>query len=241
MPKYKSRLRKQEEVKTLKQALIFFGLTIGLILFFIFVGLPFLIRFSVFLGNLRTKTPLVEEKKADTVAPVAPRLKPLPEAINEEQIKISGFSEAKSQVAILLNGQKIQEIETDENGEFSSHPLSLRKGENEIKTYAQDEAGNKSSLSGTIFIIFDDEEPILEITQPQEGEMFYGAKNKIEIKGKTEEGARIFINETLTIVDLAGEFSKIIALGEGENTIKIKAEDKAGNTSEKEIKVSYYP
>lgn len=241
MSKHKSRLRKQEEAKALKQTLFFSGSALGLLLLFIFVGLPLLIRFSVFLGNLRTRTPLVEEKKEDTVPPVAPRLKPLPEATNQAEIKISGFAEEKTQVFIILNGQKTQEVEVDENGEFSSKPLTLRKGENEIKTYTQDKAGNKSSFSGTIFIIFDDEEPILEIEKPSDGEMFSGPKKEIEIKGKTEERAKAFINDVLTIVDLNGEFSKLINLEEGENIIKIKAEDLAGNTSEKELKVSYYP
>jgi len=241
MAKYRSRLRKQEEARALKQILVFLGLTIGLIIFFIFVGLPLLIRFSIFLGNLRTKGPLVEETREDTLAPMAPRLQPSLEATNEAEIKISGFSEPESQVGILLNGQKIQEIEIDESGEFSSRLLTLKRGENEIKTFAEDETGNKSSFSDTIFIIFDDAEPILEINQPQDGEMFHGVSNKIEIKGVTEGGARVFINDSLAIVDLAGEFSKTMVLKEDENTIKIKVEDKAGNTSEKAIKVSYYP
>lgn len=241
MSRYRSRLKKHEEAKTLRQTLLFFGLTVTLILFFLFVGLPFLIRFSVFLGNLRTKTPLVEEQKEDIIAPGAPRLDPLPEATRENEIKISGTAEAETVVAIILNAAKAQEVEVDEDGTFSSETIALKKGENEIKAYAMDETGNKSNFSPIFFVIFDDEEPILEIIQPQDGQGFYGSQNKIEVRGDTEKGARVYINEALTIVDRGGEFSRILNLSEGESTIKIKSEDKAGNLTEKEIKVSYYP
>lgn len=240
MAKSRSRLRKQEEAKALKQTLFFSGLTIGLIILFIFAGLPLLIRLSVFLGDLRGKTPISEEKKGDKIAPMAPRLNFLPEAVNKAQIEISGFSEGKSQVLIILNGEKIQDIKVKGSGEFTSKKISLKKGENEIKAYALDETGNKSSFTETIFIVYDDEEPVLEISQPQDGQVFSGSNNKAEIKGTTESGAKVYINEILAIVNLHGEFSKIINLVEGETQIKIKVEDKAGNTTEKEIKVSYY-
>ena len=56
--------------------------------------------------------------------------------------------------------------------------------------------------------------------------------NKINISGKTEINARIFINDEEIVGNEAGEFSKTIDLKEGVNIIKIRANKRYGKDAE---------
>lgn len=66
--------------------------------------------------------------------------------------------------------------------------------------------------------------PYLEITNPTQNLMI--SETSISIDGKTEPGAEVFINEEALLIDESGNFSKIINLKKGMNTIEIKANKK---------------
>ena len=61
------------------------------------------------------------------------------------------------------------------------------------------------------------------------------------IKGKTEKEAVVTVNERQVIVGLEGNFEADYFLTEGDNEIIVVAKDKAGNKTEKTIKVKYQP
>lgn len=67
------------------------------------------------------------------------------------------------------------------------------------------------------------------------------SNSSLTVKGKTVAGAEVFINDTETKADAAGNFSATITLEEGDNYILVVANDAAGNYSEKELSVTYTP
>jgi len=233
----KSRLARKEEIKNLRRAYFFGCLTLILMITILFLGLPLLIRLAAFLGELKSTSEMIEIQ--DTTPPPPPQLYSLPKAISESQLKIEGSSEAGSAVTIYLNGRSVKEVIADKNSSFTAQ-ISLGGERNEITLQAQDQAGNKSQESERIVVIFDNLPPDLEILFPEEKD-FSTEEGQVKIQGKAEEEAKVFINGRLVILDQEGNFDYPLSLSEGENIIKIKAEDQAGNTTEKEIKITYSP
>ncbi|OGM15152.1 hypothetical protein A2V56_00395 [Candidatus Woesebacteria bacterium RBG_19FT_COMBO_42_9] len=233
-----SRLVRFEERRNLRSAVLLGLLTLGLILFFIFFGLPLMAKFAGFLADLRkTSTPV---ESADTTPPAPPRLDTLPEATNKLSINITGSTEPGATVILSLN-TKEEEILANSEGEFTFN-FELLNGENSILAKARDDAGNESQKTQTVKIIFDDEAPSLEITAPPDGASFFGSKQRqIVVEGKTEEGTSLTINDRFVLVENDGTFAFTTTLGEGENSFNLKAKDKAENLTEKTIKVSFTP
>ena len=79
--------------------------------------------------------------------------------------------------------------------------------------------------------------PELSVYQPDKDQVI--TQNFIEIKGKTEKEARVYINEKEVFLDSNGEFKATLDLQKGLNLIKITAEKKrsAENTVYREILV----
>lgn len=76
----------------------------------------------------------------------------------------------------------------------------------------------------------------LEVTLPKEGQTFN--TNKIEVKGKTNSKAEVFINENQVFPDKNNNFSSTISLEEGENYIQIVAGNDKGD--EEVERIVYY-
>jgi hypothetical protein len=232
----RSRLTRKEEAKNLRRVYLYGILSLALIVVIVFLGLPALIRMAAFLGELRSSSLVIE--KEDTVPPPPPQSYSLPRATNKSQIKIEGTSEIGSKVTIYVNGQTSKDVVTDASGIFTAQ-LNLKGERSEITLQAEDQAGNKSQESEKIVIIFDDQPPEMEISSPPENSTT--EEKQIEIKGKINEEATVLINDRLVILDQENNFNYLYSLSEGENTIKIKAQDEAENLTEKEIKITYQP
>lgn len=63
----------------------------------------------------------------------------------------------------------------------------------------------------------------------------------LNVTGKTEANAEVFINENELKADLSGNFSTTLTLEEGENIIVITAGDDEGNFAEKSLTIIYEP
>lgn len=211
------------------------GVTIVLLFFF---GLPLVIKFAAFLTDIRkTSTPI---EKNDITPPAPPQLSNLPEATNETSLLVEGVSESGATVEIFLNDKKT-EVVADEAGVFTTK-LTLLDGENTIYALARDKAGNESQEAKKITVVFDNEDPRLEVISPADGEEFFGSKNqKVTIEGVSETGAALTINERFVGIGEDGSFSFSATLNEGENVFTLKASDKAGNATEKSLILRYTP
>ncbi len=230
----KKNLSEEERIK--RRAIIFGVLTIVLIVVVFVWGIPLFIRLVDYLGDLKSsKHPQTVE---DTIPPPVPRFTYIPEATNSGQLKISGVTEPQSKVYLTINSEKI-ETGVDEEGNFEVEKVDLDKGKNTLYALAEDEAGNKSDSTEKLEIIYDTEKPALKIIQPEDDSL--ADEQVTEIQGETEASARALVNDHIVIVDQEGKFSYRMTLQEGSNEITIKAEDKAGNVTEKKIKVTYLP
>lgn len=199
------------------------------------MGIPLLIRFAVFVGNLKSAPEPASQK---LIAPPPPTLDPLPEATNSAQIAVSGLSQPNYLVEVYLNQREAGRITSQSDGSFKNI-LTLSEGENEIYALAIDQEGNSSEPSGKIVVIYQTTPPDLEVTQPKDKENFISESNKIEVVGKTNPEASIWVNDHLVVVDKDGNFKYPLSLSLGENTIKVIAKDKAGNQTERVLTVSY--
>ena len=235
----RSRFSKKQEEKNFRQAIFYIFLTLGLAFLLISVGIPVLIKSAIFLGNFRSSANLPE--KSDTIPPSPPRIVVPFEATNKAQFSLKGYAEPEANIRLFNSGLSIGEFLADNEGLFSVDNLTLSSGINELTAVAVDKAGNESLPSIPAVIEYDTTPPELAISQPAEGETISGPENKMTLVGQTETGAKLTINGRLVIVGPEGKFSQEYSLNEGENAFTLVAQDKAGNQTTKELKVTYSP
>lgn len=231
-----SRLTKTEKSKIEKQTFLYLFFGIVILLLFIFVLMPGLIK--VFYGLIDKESTSSVEK--DTVPPQVPILSMTPaEATYSATLNLKGYAEAKSKVVFLLNSEKTAEIDAADDGQFE-YDLQLNDGENELAIYGVDEAGNESLKTRSYMITLDKEAPTLTIESPEDGATIELKKNRtLTIKGTTEPEAKVTINDRLVMADKEGNFSTNYYLAEGKNELKFEVVDKAGNKTERTISVEF--
>lgn len=233
-----SRYATLEERRSIRRAFLYGVLTLVALAFLFTLGLPTLAKFAGFLTDLNKGGKPIE--KSDTTPPAPPRINDLPDYTNQLSIDVPGVTEPGATVKLFLN-DKEAEVLADNEGKFSKK-FDLKKGENTVSALAIDSSGNQSQKSPVQKIIFDNEPPNITIDYPSDGTSFFGPKQKqITIKGKAKVGADLTINERFVDVDDNGNFTFSTTLSEGENTFNFKATDKAGNTAEKSLKVTFTP
>jgi hypothetical protein len=238
MARFYSRLRTTEERKNLRTAVVLGVLTVLLIGGIFVFGLPTVAKFAAFLTDLRKSGEPVEVN--DATPPAPPRLDSLPEATNKTSVEVSGESEPGATVILVLNGES-REVLADSQGSFRL-TFELNDGKNTLSASAKDASGNESQKTDEFTLTFDDEEPSLNITSPSEGASFFGSKQRqIVIEGTTEAEASLTINDRFVLVEEDGSFAFATTLSDAENTFNLKSQDKAGNQTEKSLKVNFSP
>jgi len=240
MRKY-SRLITTEERKNKRTALILFSASIFLILILAFFGIQVFGKISSFLIDLKQKNTSSKDTSKDTISPPPPRILLTTSATNSAKFAVTGFAEPSTKVKIFDNEKETGETDTKDDGTFQME-LTLQEGDNILKAKAFDQSGNESSPSFAVKILFDKTPPNLKIEYPQSGQTFFGEKNRIiTIKGSSEDGAEVRINERLAIIDPQGNFSYQATLSNGENKFTVTAKDPAGNQTSSELIVSFLP
>lgn len=220
-------LLRKEEKEAYKRLLLAAAIIIFLIFTFVLWGFQILVKFAEFLDLVRntTRPPVTTQ---DTIAPLAPRLYPLPTATNSARLQLMGFAESGSTVEIFLNNQSIGTILVGGDGNFKND-LNLKDGDNRIEARAIDKAGNQSTLTSPALVTFDKTPPALEVAQPADGSVFSQDRREIIVSGETDEGTTVTVNSFWAIVEQSGNFSYNLPLSNGENKITIEATDTAGN------------
>ncbi|TSC85392.1 MAG: Uncharacterized protein G01um10147_1168 [Microgenomates group bacterium Gr01-1014_7] len=219
--------------------------TIIIILVLLFVTLnwilPALINGIGFVKNF-INHPQTQKSSTLENPSLAPPVLNIPfEATNSAQISISGYASPNSKVKLYLDDSSKQTVDVSGDGSFIFSNIHLSLGTNNIYAKTVDEA-EKESLSSKLFrIIYDSEKPVLLISEPEDSKKIQGGDKKVKVSGKTELGAKVFINDSQTVVDKDGNFSTDLPINEGDNTITIKAVDVATNTAEIQRKVTYNP
>lgn len=229
-----SRLAKREQKKLARQTMLITGTTIVLVLLFIFFVLPNVVRvaFNVLDGD-------TIGQQSDTIPPQIPIISAPVAATNSATIKINGFGEAKSKVILVHNNEEVDERIISDEGEFEFE-LTLDEGENSVSAFSVDVSENESLSSKQYTIVYDNQDPTIDITSHEDGSTVTLRRNKLTtITGTTEPRAKVFVDGRLNLADSEGKFSGTYNLAEGENKIKIVAQDEAGNTTEMELTLHF--
>lgn len=236
MPEFKrSRLVRKKEEQIAKKTVFLGLLTVVIFVLIIIFGLPFLINFSIFLGNNKSKNEIEIE---NVLPPLAPRLVLPFEATNSSKIRIDGFAEVGSSVELLKNDESVGRIDVDEEGAFSFKNIELVEGENRFSALAIKEKTGSSEISKELMVIFDRESPILIMTNPVEESLTVDYSD-FDIIGQSEKGASVSVNGRVATVDSDGNFKIKLQLNSGKNEIEIIARDQALNETRKKITITY--
>lgn len=231
-----SKLRINHRQKLIRQGFLFTLATLVLLAVLFFIGVPLLIKASILLGTLKSiDEPLISQ---ESLAPVPPRLEPLPEATNKDSLFLQGFAERTTTIQIYQNGQKLEPVVTDNQGRFSLK-VSLVEGPNRFYATASDRFDNQSKESPAQSVFFDKKPPKLEIEKPENNTQTN--ESVILITGLTEKDSTLTVNNRFVLVDEEGKFSISFKLEEGRNEIVTVALDRAGNQTEKKLVINYSP
>lgn len=228
-----SRLAKREQTKVARQTIFLVVVSIALVLAFLFIALPALVRFAT------DGTTTFESTLADTIPPQSPIISAPPQAIAATEIEITGFAEAGSRLQSVVNGSQGPSVVTSEEGSFILQ-VSLQEGQNTLAFFAIDEAGNESSLSREYTVVSKVGSPTLVIHEPEPGQVFETASNQtITVSGEVDPRSRVFLNDRLLMTDPDGLFRGSQRLNEGDNELTFRVVDIAGNETEKSIVVEF--
>ncbi len=232
------RFSRFEERKNIRRAFVFIVLTIALMSVLFFWGIPAIAKMASFISEIgKSDDPITQE---DHIPPAPPRIEDVPQATNKLSIDIKGTTEASATVIINFNGNT-EEIIAGTGGEFSKS-YKLLDGDNSFVLKARDQAGNESQPTQTYKLVFDNDDPKLEVKSPSDGASFFGSSGRqITIQGTTDSSADLSINDRFVSVSDNGEFSFTTSLSDGTNEFNIKATDEAGNSSDKKLSVSFNP
>lgn len=235
-----SRLASVEERRNLKRAIWFVVLTIGVGLGLFFIGIPILGRFVGFISNIgHGDTPISIN---DKTPPAPPKFDTFSEFTNVKTADLSGSSEPSAKIKLVFNNKEELETVVDKDGHFSFSDISLNDGANSFFATAQDTAGNVSIETKNYSITYDAKPPDLNIDNPGDGSQFFGSKERqVSIQGTTESGAQVTVNDRIVVVEDSGKFQYTTSLSDGENKFNVKAVDHAGNSTEKELTLSFSP
>lgn len=229
-----SRRMNSEKKKVVHQTITIVVIAIVVLLAFVFIIIPGFFKLT---GDFfDSSTPF---QQADMIAPQVPILSAPPAATSSANIKVTGFGEPESDLILVLNGRKDDSIKINEDGSFEIG-IILDEGENIIAAYSVDKAENESAATRDYNTLLDTQAPSLEILEPADGTSFESrAKQSINLKGKTDVGAKIYINNRVVFPNDEGLFEHSILLVEGENKIEVHAEDKAKNSTKIDLVYSF--
>lgn len=231
----RSRLSKNFEKKSRKTLyLSIVGIAIVLFLLFRF-GIDILVSFSSFISGSNNSQTTTTNNQINFIAP--PILNPLIPATNSAQIVITGKALKGQKINLYLNGQGVDQIQTNNDGIFTFNE-TLKNGDNQIKVRAMQNNKN-SDFSNTFDVVFKNSPPTLDVTSPTDGQSFKKDQNTASVTGKTDQGTTVTVNGFWAVVDDNNNYSYTLSLQNGDNQIKIIAIDQAGNKTEKDLKVNY--
>jgi len=232
----RSRLSRRIEAKTKKNLFLsVLGIILVLLLTFKF-GLPLLINLSIFLSGGKGNQEQLEKKDLSFISP--PILSSLPQATSSASIIISGVSSKGQTIKLYINDVFIGETKTKEDGVFSFEE-EIKAGENIIKAKAV-QGDKESEFSKNITLALKSTPPSLRINFPSDGQSLKD-QNTVDVQGTTDPDVKVTVNGFWAITDSIGSFSYRLPLQNGESKIRIIATDIAGNKTEKEIRVTFYP
>lgn len=226
----------RHELKKIRSRILTIAILLALfMIFMVTIGLPLLINGSVFIGKLFGGGDRDTENSAQALGDFS--INEIPTATNSAVIQVSGKVENLKTIEVYLNDDKNDELDVEDEQEFSTKISTLQQGVNEIYFVGRVKDSTASKKSPIYTITFRNQKPSLEISEPQNNHVT--PRDEIAVKGKTDPNVTVTVNDSPVIVDASGNFQTSVKLKEGENKIKIVVQDSAGNSDSKEVTVKY--
>jgi len=141
--------------------------------------------------------------------------------INELRKELIFSIDDFSPVTVFLGSNKAL---VDSSG-YAKLKIALKPGDNNFEAVAVDSANYETHLSFSIFV--DITPPTLLIFSPKKGERI--CRDIVEIIGKAEIGTEVFVENYKVKPDTYGNFTFKLLPKTGQNKVRVKACDKAGN------------
>lgn len=120
--------------------------------------------------------------------------------------------------------------------EFLGTPLKITDGIRSFSYFAVDSQGHQGSV-GTLRLAVDTTAPAIAVTAPVEGLVVSNAA--LAVAGTVEPGSTLIVNGSPVDVGMDGGFTSTVVLAAGPSTVRLVAQDAAGNTSQREVHVTY--
>lgn len=232
-----SRISKFQQQKIIRQSLVLLLFTIVAITVFVLVLLPALVRIMDSLGK-RAPSPTENEQ---VIPPQTPILFPTPDATNSAEISLSGYAQTDTTVTLYNNSVRVQEVSPNTDGQFVFQSITLTEGDNDIYVLSRTDKKSEAK-SAQHLIVLDTKPPTLTITSPTDKTTITRRREQsLSILGTTEPKTRVYIQDKLVFTNNQGNFSGQYQLGDGENVLKIRALDAAGNSTESTLTVYFKP
>lgn len=220
------------------QILLIMGLIIASGLIYLIFIFPFLVQWT---GQINSGKYVAPDR---SIRPQTPSFNAPGNYTNQQQLTLTGYGTPSTQIQFILNdddsNSKLR-THVAQNGEFS-FVITLEEGENTIQAYSLDNAGHTSNESKIYHVTLDTQEPEVDLEAPENHQEFHGRDQQtIQIKGHTEPGARLIVNNRATRADVDGYFELDYHLQDGENALIVQALDNAENQTETTISVTFSP
>lgn len=161
------------------------------------------------------------------------------ESTSISPMEVKGFSSGVK-VEIYLDDNLVQTVNVGSDGSFDAAGIELNLGTNNIFGKSIDEKNQASLPSKTVSVEYDNIKPNLDVSSPEDGKDIH-SERKLNVSGKTDPDAYVFVNGSQAIVQSDGSFNQEISLSDGENNISIKSQDKAKNEMEIDRKINFTP
>lgn len=235
-----SRLSRTTQEKTKKQ-IVFFAIAIIILIFGALSFGPELLSgiASLTSGFNKTGTTALITKEQNTLE--TPFINSIPDATDSAEINISGSSAySDAQIELFVNGNLYDTAPLTQDQKFTFEMVALTEGGNSIK--ARVKKGNQVSPFTRVYdVSYSQGAPKLDVTSPSDGQQFSRGDQTITVQGATDPENTVTVNGSRAIVDSSGNFSYYLSLSDGDNNLTISAVNKAGQKTEKTLKVNFKP
>lgn len=232
----RSRLKRSTDSDVNKKTVIIGLITVVLFVLIVIFGLPLLVKFSIFLGDIKKKS--ADDIKEKVLPPTMPRLIYPHEATNSAVISISGVADVGSTVELLKNEETTQKTPVNDDGSFNFDNISLDQGTNVFSAISVSDKGGSSQETKPLEIDYDNQPPNLTLDNPATDNITID-KEYFDISGTSEKNASVTVNDQVALVDEQGKFKFRVQLSLGKNQIDLVARDAASNETKKTITITY--
>jgi hypothetical protein len=231
----RSHLQRHLQNQSVRNLILGIGGIIAMLVIAFTIGPDLLINLSLHFQK-DSKTAVTKESTNSVAYIEPPSLDDTIEATNSASTTIQGSSLPGQTIKLYNNGKFTDKTTVKQNSTFTFTDVNLEKGTNQFTAKAEKD-NKQSNNSAPITIKYIDKPPSLDISNPQDGQIFAKGSNTLKVTGKTDADVTITVNDARAITNGDGSFSYVFKLNDGDNTIKVVATDDANNKTEKEIKI----